>query len=451
MVSFTAADPGTAAAVWSADGRLRSRPKLRLDHVDALIVVAAHPDDETLGAGGLIAQCAERGVPVRIVCVTDGAASHPGQPGLAGTRGAELADAARVLAPQVRPELLGFRDGATLEDRDEITTALGATLGPLSPNTIVAAPWRGDGHRDHRIVGEIVAALAGDAELLEYPIWMWHWASPVHPDVPWERLVRLEVDSDSKQRAIACFPSQTGGPDPLLHPRFLEHFARGEEYFVSASRSDTAPAGDATADAEADHPAARFEALHARSADPWHVRTRWYEERKRHATLAALPRPRYRSTLEIGCSIGALSEPLAGRSDQMLAIDLSERAVASARRAVGSAAEVRVQDAVSDFPEGTYDLVVLSEVAYYWDEHEIREMCARISAVLNDDGVVVACHWRHTASDFRTPGDRVHEILREQGWFQLVEHREADFLLEVFRPAADSTGDLEVPQGRESA
>ncbi|GGK94080.1 hypothetical protein GCM10007382_12930 [Salinibacterium xinjiangense] len=232
MVSFDAGVAGTSAATWRADPRLDDRPPLDLLGVDELLVVAAHPDDETLGAGGLIALCSGRGIRVTIVVVTDGAAS--GAEGIATARSAELAAAAVILGADVVE--LGFADGATREHRAEITAALLKHISRASRSALVVAPWRGDGHRDHRVVGEIAAELAAGRRFAEYPVWLWHWGHPESVDMPWHRMVSVTVDA-TKQRALDHYSSQTTGEHPVLRADFLENFTGDREFFVTGSSS----------------------------------------------------------------------------------------------------------------------------------------------------------------------------------------------------------------------
>jgi len=423
MVSFDAAEPGTPEVDWAADERLHTRPALELAGVEELLVVAAHPDDETLGAGGLMAHCAALGMAVRVVVVTDGAASHPGDPRIVERRAAELEAAVRELAPHATIESLGFPDGGTREHRPALVAALRSVLSTASATAVVAAPWRGDGHRDHRVVGEVVAELVDGRMLLEYPFWMWHWAHPDHPQVPWDAMVSLDIDVAAKNTAISHHRSQVEGDRPTLTGDSLQHARRSRELFVLTEQA-----------LGRDY----FEAVYARSSDPWRFRTRWYEERKRRVTVASLPRERYERGLEIGCSIGTLSDLLADRCEQLVAVDLSERAVAQARDLLGSRATVLHQDALEDFPEGEFDLVVLSEVGYYWGTHQLGTLLDAVDRSLAPGGTVVACHWRHPVEDYPLRGDQVHEVIARRGWFRLVSHREDDFVLEVFSDEPDS-------------
>ena len=409
MVSFDSRIAGTPAEEWEADPRLHDRPRLDLDGTDEIIVLAAHPADETLGAGGRIAAGVSRGIPVTVIVVTDGDAAGLGQ-----VRAVEFARALSVLG--CRGISLGYSDGHVREQRDEIRTALARTIGRTGDRTLVVAPWRGDGHRDHRVVGEIAAELAGGRRLLEYPVWMWHWGKPDSVEVPWERFASIEIDSTVKRAALAEYRSQRDGDDPVLRPDFVENFARSEELFVV-----TAPLG-----------AEYFEAVHERRDDPWGFETRWYEERKRDLTLASLPAQRYGRGLEIGCSIGVLTERLADRVDDLLAVDVPETAVERARARLGDRAAVERRDVLEAFPEGTFDLIVLSEVGYYFGGSGLERVLDCIEAALSPEGVLLACHWRHPVSDYPLTGDAVHSKILHRPLAHLVDHREVDFVLGVF-------------------
>ena len=503
-MSFDGSAPGTAPGVWNADPRLAELPLLAMSAPDHVIVVAAHPDDETLGAGGLIAECSAAGIPLDVVIVTDGGASHPesastNAASLAALRGAEAVQAIGVLAASSVVTFLEYPDGQVREHRAAIQSDLGDIIDRRDGSLLIVSTWRGDGHRDHRVVGEICAQLAveKDAELLEYPIWMWHWAEPTHPDVPWDALAVLPLSPEATQakaRAIAVYESQTAplsdapGDRAVLDAQFLDHFSRDWEAFVvngvsvrdaavrevgsgasssSATRDDAtgsaataaaasaapapAPApAPATQAAPASLPQSYFDGAYSRRADPWGFETRWYESRKRAVTMAALPRERYGATLEIGSSIGVLTNLLADRCDEILAVDISQAAVDAARARLdarsdgGTHVRFGTADVGVDFPEGEFDLIVLSEVGYYFDAHTLERVIDRIEAGLSDSGTVVACHWRHPVTDYPLSGDDVHAALRSRDWHRVATHLEEDFVLEVFsrddRSVARATG-----------
>jgi SAM-dependent methyltransferase len=177
-----------------------------------------------------------------------------------------------------------------------------------------------------------------------------------------------------------------------------------------------------------------FDATHAARADPWGVTTRWYEVRKRRILLASLPRDGFTHALELGASTGVLSEALADTADRVTALDFSVEATRLARARLSGVpgALVVTGDAVDDFPEGEYDLVVIAELGYYLDPERLSLLADRIAASLTPDGVLVACHWRHPEGDFRQTGDDVHAALDARPeWARIVHHVEDDFVLDV--------------------
>ena len=181
-------------------------------------------------------------------------------------------------------------------------------------------------------------------------------------------------------------------------------------------------------------PAGYFDQMYAGSEDPWSLRARWYEQRKRALTVASLTRARYRSAFEPGCSVGALTGQLAARCDRLLATDRVPAAVAAARARVAGHPGVRVEvGTVPDgWPAGRFDLLVLSEVAYYLDPAALDALLDRSAGSLDTGGELVAVHWRHPTSEHAQTGDAVHDRLRRDPRFSVVAcHGETDFLLDV--------------------
>lgn len=177
-----------------------------------------------------------------------------------------------------------------------------------------------------------------------------------------------------------------------------------------------------------------FSELYGRNDDPWRLAERWYEKRKRALTVAILGRQSYRTALEVGCSIGELTAELAPRCDRLLAIDIAAEAVATARDRLAAVdnVEFAVMDASRTWPEGSYDLVVLSEVGYYLDEGDLRRMMDRAVASLTETGTIVLCHWRHLVTDYPLGGDQVHEIVRSTPRLKvLAAYSDDDFTLEL--------------------
>ncbi len=440
MVTFDARDPGTDPRAWDAlVARLPSTDTGDATHV---VVVAPHPDDESLGAGGLLASLARRSARVDVVVVTDGAASHPGAPGdLADVRAQEVRDAVALLCPRATLTLLGMPDGGTSDRRSDVTRRLHDIVGD-GARTLLVAPWRGDGHRDHRVVGEVCAEVAErtGARLWEYPVWMWHWATPDSPSLPTAAMRAYPLRDREvvlKTRAIRTHASQVFDADgpPVLHGRFLTAFDRDIEMFIETPRR-TPAAGDRPEPEDSTMPSGYFEELHGRKADPWGFATRWYEERKRAVTLSALPERDLGRVLEIGCSVGVLTEQLAARATAVVATDVSATALERCRARLedaGLADRLALVD-TSDgaLPDGPFDTVVLSEVGYYLGHAELVDLVSSLPALLADGGTVLACHWRHPVQDYPLSGDAVQDVVdRHLGLPELVRHVEEDFTLTV--------------------
>lgn len=216
---------GTSVQDWTDWGA--TFPALNLTECPGLVIVAPHPDDETLGLGATAALLRDAGVDVLVVSVTDGGASYPDQSRLAEAeleriRRMEVRQATAILGlPE--PIALSLPDGHVADVEEQLALTLTDLLRTRPEGTWCAATWRGDGHPDHEAVGRAaaVAAETTGATLLEYPVWMWHWAEPDDAAVPWDRAFAVASDAaamNRKRRAIRCFPSQfepnevTGAP-----------------------------------------------------------------------------------------------------------------------------------------------------------------------------------------------------------------------------------------------
>ena len=187
-----------------------------------------------------------------------------------------------------------------------------------------------------------------------------------------------------------------------------------------------------------------FDAVYAGADDPWGFTDRWYEARKRALTLAALPHPRYRAALEPGCSIGVLTAELAGRCEHVLATDVAPAALRSARErldaaGVGERVTLR-RSAIGDgWPQGPFDLVVLSEVLYYLDGADLRVALDALPAVLAPGATVLGVHWRHPVADHPQGGDAVHAALRATpGLHRLGGWSDDDVVLDVLVAGPDT-------------
>lgn len=179
-----------------------------------------------------------------------------------------------------------------------------------------------------------------------------------------------------------------------------------------------------------------FESLYGEAEDPYGLRTRWYEQRKRDVLLAALPHRRYAKAYEPGCGAGELTVALAARCDDVLASDFSPRAVQTAKNRTADLANVRVVSHVlpQDWPQGDapFDLIVVSEVGYFLDAPAMRTLADLCAASLGVDGVLVACNWRPAFAERALSTDAVHGAFASTGLARTVHHAEDDFLLEVW-------------------
>ena len=182
-------------------------------------------------------------------------------------------------------------------------------------------------------------------------------------------------------------------------------------------------------------PAGYFDAMYRAARDPWGFEDRWYERRKYAVSLAQLPAERYRSAFEPGCSVGVLTRLLAARCDRLLACDVAAAAVRAAGRRTRDLPHVRVErrDVAGWWPPGRFDLIVFSEILYYFGDHDLEQVLKNAVAALQPDGTLLAVHWRHPVADYPRSGDDVHGVLAAwPGLARLVRHAEPDFLAEVY-------------------
>ncbi|WP_243490830.1 SAM-dependent methyltransferase [Massilia violaceinigra] len=184
-----------------------------------------------------------------------------------------------------------------------------------------------------------------------------------------------------------------------------------------------------------------FERLYSASDDPWRVRESWYEQRKRALILAALPLKHYRNAYEPGCGNGELSAALAQRCARLLASDASPAAVALTEKRLSGPGEASVEQHVlpRDWPapeRGPFDLIVVSELAYYLGQDGFDQLQSRILASLAPEGTLVFCHWRHPFDDRLQGTEALHDAMTAlPALAHALHHRETDFLLDIWTRA----------------
>lgn len=191
---------------------------------------------------------------------------------------------------------------------------------------------------------------------------------------------------------------------------------------------------------------AHFDAMYAHTNDPWQLRGSWYEQRKRAVLLANLPAASYDSAYEPACANGELTLALARRCRKLLASDGNDAVVAHAAERLLHARHVEVVRAwlPDEWPDGKFDLVVLSEFLYYLPRSALQRLMERLRASLQIGATVVACHWRAPIEGCILGGDAVHERLHAGlGIARMARYVDADFRLDVWRDAKESLAQRE--------
>lgn len=234
-----AAGSGTPLSLWQASSALAQVELLPVDALvppgARLVVVAPHPDDEVLGCGGLLSHFSGREEALLLVSVTDGEGSHPGSHQWPGERlraQRPLESRAALAALGLDVERVAWQR-LHLPDSGVAANELGlahALVRCLRPGDRVLSTWRLDGHCDHEAAGRASAQAAqtAGAQLIEVPIWAWHWARPDDPRLPWRRARKLALGPQQlarKRAAIAAHVSQLeadGEQPPVLSETTLQ-------------------------------------------------------------------------------------------------------------------------------------------------------------------------------------------------------------------------------------
>ena len=155
-----------------------------------------------------------------------------------------------------------------------------------------------------------------------------------------------------------------------------------------------------------------FEALYRDKGDPWEFETSAYEAAKYRETLAALPAPRFASVFEVGCANGVLTAQLGPRCDALLAVDVSETALEAGRARCASQPHIRIEQRrlPAEAPQETFDLVLLSEVVYYWDSEDIVRLGDWLRGAVRSGGHVLLVHWIGETDYPKSGDDAVAEL-----------------------------------------
>lgn len=179
-----------------------------------------------------------------------------------------------------------------------------------------------------------------------------------------------------------------------------------------------------------------FDGMYDDSPDPWGFQSLWYEKRKLALTAAMLQQPTYAAAFEPGCSMGLVTELLADRCERVIATDVSAAVLDAARTRLAGRDNVEVRRwALGDpWPEEQFDLIVLSEVAYYLELPLLREVMTGAQQALEPGGTLLAVHWRYRVREYPTTGDQVHEVLESLPELsRTARYRDEDVVLETFQ------------------
>lgn len=202
-----------------------------------------------------------------------------------------------------------------------------------------------------------------------------------------------------------------------------------------------------------------FTDMYAKAPDPWQLSERWYEQRKYALTVAMLPLPEYRHAFEPGCSVGVLTEHLTHRCEHVTATDVAEAALDAVRARLERGARLdrvtlRRLSLDSEWPAEDFDLIVLSEVAYYLSAPALRGVLDRECRRLRPGVTIIASHWRHRVEDYPLTGDEANAVIAETDDVnQLAAYLDDDVACAVFvkGPAQSVASRSELPGARSRA
>ena len=152
--------------------------------------------------------------------------------------------------------------------------------------------------------------------------------------------------------------------------------------------------------------------------------------------MESLPRAHYATGFEIGCSIGVLSEKLAGRCESLLSVDVADRALERARERSRDIAHLRFQkmSVPGEFPAGQFELIVVSEVGYYFALPDLDKLIDQIACAQQSGADLTLVHFTPFVPDYPLTGDAVHErFLQRSEWTRLHGLREERYRIDVLR------------------
>lgn len=386
------------------------------------LILAPHPDDEALGCGGMIQFLLEQQITVHIGFVTSGDASHPNSkrypPQRLGLlREEEARQSCTFLGvPEKNVFFMRLADGRlhslTSQEREKSILMLAEYISTFNIDSLLL-PWQRDPHPDHRVTYALgkaaMAKSANPIQLVEYPIWLWKNSSKKDwPQKDERQIFKLDISSKlpKKKEAIYAHQSQTTSlidddaegfvlTDDLLAP-FLAPY---EFYFFQKPDSLLSLSEK------------YFDALYQNNSDPWNFRNSEYEKSKYETIDKFLKDKTYNRALELGCSIGVHTAHLAKHCKTLLAVDICEIAIATAK-ANSALPNVLYEksDIVKAFPPGPFDFISMCEMGYYFNTEALNAIFAKIATHLEVHGHFLLVHWTSFVREYPLDGRQVHQL-----------------------------------------
>jgi trans-aconitate methyltransferase len=169
-----------------------------------------------------------------------------------------------------------------------------------------------------------------------------------------------------------------------------------------------------------------FDETFRQSSDPWQYTSGSYETSKFRTTIRCLPKVQFKNAFEIGCAIGVLSQKLAKKCDRLLSVDFSEVGLEEARKRCADIPQVRFEQMQipQQFPTEKFDLILFSEVGYYWIMADLLTTKQKIIDQLLPGGYLLMVHYRfqlESESFIRLSGDTVHDTFIQDS-AQFLKH-----------------------------
>lgn len=154
-----------------------------------------------------------------------------------------------------------------------------------------------------------------------------------------------------------------------------------------------------------------FDKVYDANKDPWNFETSDYENKKYAATIKALTKASYKNAFEIGCSIGVLSKMLAEKCTHLLAVDSVEAPLKNARKRLQGHKNVQIERMTvpHNFGKEKYDLIIISEVAYYLNDKDLKLLRNKTIEHLAKGGQLLMVHWTPQVHDYPQTGDGVND------------------------------------------